>query len=345
MRLVLTSRRGPKAPGADGLVADLAALGCEATVVACDIGERNEVADLLRTVPADRPLRIVVHAAGALDDGLVTGLDDARLDRVLHAKANGAWHLHDLTRDLELSAFVLFSSASATFGAAGQANYAAANAFVDALAHHRRARGLTAVSMAWGPWAEASGMTSGLTDADVRRVERLGVTPMSTRDGMALFDAALGSATAVAVPMLLDTGALRIRSETAPPLLRELVRPGRPSAVATGDDGAELRRRLADLGDAEGHKAVLDLVRTQLAVVLGHSGGEAVRPDRGFLETGVDSLTGVELRNRLAALDWAAPAYHSGVRPPHADRPRPVPPRRTAAGAGGPVRARPGGTR
>ncbi|MFD4764135.1 type I polyketide synthase [Streptomyces sp. NPDC058439] len=301
-RLVLTSRRGPKAPGADGLVADLAALGCEATVVACDIGERDEVADLLRTVPADRPLRIVVHAAGALDDGLVTGLDDARLDRVLHAKANGAWHLHDLTRDLELSAFVLFSSASATFGAAGQANYAAANAFVDALAHHRRARGLTAVSMAWGPWAEASGMTSGLTDADVRRVERLGVTPMSTREGMALFDAALGSATAVAVPMLLDTGALRIRSETAPPLLRELVRPGRPSAVATGDDGAELRRRLADLGDAEGHKAVLDLVRTQLAVVLGHSGGEAVRPDRGFLETGVDSLTGVELRNRLAAL-------------------------------------------
>lgn len=226
---MLTSRRGPQAPGAAGLVADLAALGCEATVVACDVGERDEVARLLRAVPADRPLRAVVHAAGELDDGLVTGLDDARLDRVLHAKANGARHLHELTQDLELSAFVLFSSASATFGAAGQANYAAANAFLDALAHHRRARGLTAVSMAWGPWAETSGMTSGLTEADVRRVERLGLTPLSTRDGMALFDAVLGAATAVAVPMILDTGALRTRSETVPPLLRDLVGPGRPS--------------------------------------------------------------------------------------------------------------------
>ncbi|WP_329213236.1 SDR family NAD(P)-dependent oxidoreductase [Streptomyces sp. NBC_00683] len=301
-RLVLTSRRGPRAPGAAGLVADLAALGCEATVVACDVGERDEVARLLRAVPADRPLRAVVHTAGELDDGLVTGLDDARLDRVLHAKANGARHLHELTQDLDLSAFVLFSSASATFGAAGQANYAAANAFLDALAHHRRARGLTAVSMAWGPWAETSGMTSGLTEADVRRVERLGLTPLSTRDGMALFDAVLGAATAVAVPMVLDTGALRTRSETVPPLLRDLAGPGRPSPVAAGDDGAGLRRRLADLTDAERYEAVLDLVRTQLAVVLGHSGPEAVRADRGFLETGVDSLTGVELRNRLAAL-------------------------------------------
>ncbi|MFC9271031.1 type I polyketide synthase [Streptomyces zhihengii] len=303
-RLVLTSRRGLDAPGARDLVADLTALGCEATVAACDIGDREEVARLLRAIPADLPLRAVVHAAGALDDGLVADLDAGRLDRALHAKADGARHLHELTRDLDLSAFVLFSSASATFGAAGQANYAAANAYLDALAQHRRATGLPAVSMAWGPWAEASGMTAGLTEADVRRVRRLGLTPLSTEDGMTLFDAACGAATAVTVPMVLDTGSLRTRPEAVPPLLRDLAGAGRPapSPVAAGDDGAGLRRRLADLGDDERHEVVLDLVRTQLAAVLGHSGPEAIRPERGFLDVGVDSLTGVELRNRLAAL-------------------------------------------
>jgi hypothetical protein len=156
-------------------------------------------------------------------------------------------------------------------------------------------------------------MTAGLTEADVRRVRRLGLTPLSTAEGMTLFDAACGAATAVAVPMVLDTGTLRTRPEAVPPLLRDLVRPGRPSpgpfasvvsvaSGASGDEGAGLRRRLADLTDDERHEVVLDLVRTQLAVVLGHSGPEAVRPDRGFLDVGVDSLTGVELRNRLAAL-------------------------------------------
>ncbi|WP_062213689.1 type I polyketide synthase [Streptomyces sp. NBRC 109706] len=301
-RLLLTSRRGPRSPGAAELVAELAAFGCEASVVACDIGERDEVARLLAGIPADRPLRAVVHAAGTVDDGMVTDLDADRLDRVLHAKANGALHLHELTRHLELSTFVLFSSASATFGAVGQANYAAANAYLDALAQHRRAGGLAGVSMAWGPWAEASGMTSRLTDADIRRVKRLGLTPMATADGMALFDAARGATTAGTVPMLLDVGALRTRSEAVPPLLRDLVRPGRTSPVAAGDNGAGLRRRLAELDEAERHELVLDLVRSQLAAVLGHSGPEAVRTDRGFLEIGVDSLTGVELRNRLAAL-------------------------------------------
>ncbi|WP_326695902.1 SDR family NAD(P)-dependent oxidoreductase [Streptomyces sp. NBC_01754] len=301
-RMVLSSRRGPQSPGAPALVAELAELGCEAVVMACDVGERDEVARLLRAIPADQPLRTVVHAAGELDDGTVVGLDADRLDRVLHAKMNGAVHLHELTRDLKLSSFVLFSSASATFGAAGQANYAAANAFIDALAHSRRADGLEAVSMAWGPWAEASGMTSRLTDADVRRVKRIGLTPMSTADGMALFDAARGAGTAFVVPMLLDIGALRTQSDAMPPLLRHLVRPGRPAPVAAGDDGAGLRRRLADLPDAERHETVLGLVRAQLAIVLGHAGPDAVRTDRGFLEAGVDSLMGVELRNRLAAL-------------------------------------------
>nr|WP_277608025.1 type I polyketide synthase [Streptomyces boncukensis] len=304
-RLVLTSRRGPQSPGAADLVADLAELGCEAAVLACDIGERDEVARLLQAIPADQPLRSVVHAAGELDDGTVVRLDEGRLDRVLHAKVRGAVHLHELTRDLKLSSFVLFSSASATFGAAGQANYAAANAFLDALARRRRADGLAAVSLAWGPWAEASGMTSRLTDADVRRVKRLGLTPMSTADGMALFDAALGTGTASVVPMLLDIGALRTRPDAVPPLLRDLVGPGRPgrhAPVTADDSGADLRRRLADLTESRRHETILDLVRAQLATVLDHTDADTVRTDRGFLELGVDSLIGLELRDRLADL-------------------------------------------
>ncbi|WP_067186442.1 type I polyketide synthase [Microtetraspora niveoalba] len=298
--LVLTSRRGPRAPGAAELTAELAALGAEVVIAACDIGDRAAVADLLARVPAGAPLRTVVHAVGELDDGLLTALDPERVDRVLHAKVLGALHLHELTLESGLSGFYLFSSAAATFGGAGQANYAAANAFLDALAQARRVNGLEAVSMAWGPWAQPTGMTGELTEADVRRVQRLGMTPMPTQEGMALFDLAVSAGEAVVVPVNLNTAELRLRSDLVPPLLRGLIRPAAHDSAA-GSDGTRLRRRLADLSDNERHEVLLDLVRTAVAAVLGHSSPNSVRPERGFLDLGMDSLTGLELRNRLGA--------------------------------------------
>ncbi|MFF2747081.1 type I polyketide synthase [Kitasatospora sp. NPDC058048] len=302
--LVLAGRRGPQAPGAAELVAELAALGAEAEIAACDVGDRTAAAALLAGIPADAPLRTVVHAVGELDDGVLVGLDPARVDRVLHAKVGGALHLAELTRGTGLSGFHLFSSAAGTFGGAGQANYAAANAFLDAFAQARRAEGLDTVSFAWGPWAQPTGMTGNLTELDVNRVRRLGMTPVSTAEGLALFDAGLAAGTAVVVPINLDTAALRTQG-LLPPLLRGLI-PAAPTASGAGGRtgaaarDAHLPERLAGLSDRERLEALLDLVRTQAATVLGHDSAGSVGAERGFLKVGMDSLTGVELRNRLA---------------------------------------------
>ncbi|WP_066368499.1 type I polyketide synthase [Herbidospora mongoliensis] len=290
--LVLTSRRGREAPGAAELITELSGLGAEATIVACDVGDRAAVAGLL----AAGPFHAIVHAVGELDDGVLSALDPERVDRVLHAKVMGALHLHELTPG---SRFYFFSSAAGTFGGAGQANYAAANAFLDALAQSRRAGGLTAVSMAWGPWAQPTGMTGALTESDVRRVQRLGMTPMTTAEGMALFDLALAVDEPVVVPINLDTAGLRLRTDLVPPLLRGLVGPVQATPDAAPVSDGRLRERLADLSDGERHDLLLDLVRTSVAAVLGHSSPTSIRPERGFLELGMDSLTGLELRNRL----------------------------------------------
>src|SRR5581483_5073950 len=191
--LLLASRRGTDAPGADALLADLAAHGADATLVACDVADRAGLEALLAKVPEDRPLTAVVHVAGVVDDATLTSLTDAQLDAVLRPKADAAWLLHELTKHQELSAFVLFSSAAGTFGAAGQGAYAAANTFLDGLARHRRARGLAATSVAWGLWAADSGMTAGLAAADRERMARNGMLPLSTEDGLALLDRALGA--------------------------------------------------------------------------------------------------------------------------------------------------------
>ncbi|WP_338894329.1 SDR family NAD(P)-dependent oxidoreductase [Streptomyces sp. TG1A-60] len=302
--LVLTSRRGPDAPGAAELTAELAGLGAHVDIAACDIGDRVAVADLLARIPAEFPLRTVVHAVGELDDGVLAALDPQRVDRVLHAKVMGALHLDELTRGSSLSGFHLFSSAAATFGGAGQANYAAANAFLDAFAQARRAAGLDTVSFAWGPWAQPTGMTGELTERDVRRVRRLGMTPMFTEEGLALFDLGLATREAVVVPVNLNTAALRTAGLVSP-LLRGLISTG-PASGDTGGTGGfpardtRLRERLADLSDKERLEILLDLARTQAATVLGHASATSVRAERGFLEVGMDSLTGVELRNRLA---------------------------------------------
>ncbi|MFJ9822673.1 SDR family NAD(P)-dependent oxidoreductase, partial [Streptomyces sp. NPDC101151] len=303
-RLLLVSRSGAQAPGAAELVRELSGLGADVSVAACDVADREALAGLLAGIPAEYPLTAVVHTAGVLDDGVIANLTPESLDRVLRPKLDAAVHLHELTRHLDLSAFVLFSSASATFGSAGQANYAAANAFLDALAHHRRAQGLPAVSLGWGFWAQASGMTGELAQADIQRMARGGMTPLPTDKGLELFDTAQRLGEALLLPMQLDSAALRHPSadgaDAVPVMLRGLIRvPARRAAVAAASGDLTLPQRLAELPESERERTLLDLVRTHTAAVLGHGATATVEAGRGFQELGFDSLTAIEFRNRM----------------------------------------------
>ncbi|MET8682472.1 type I polyketide synthase, partial [Streptomyces sp. NPDC004647] len=302
--LLLTSRRGIAAPGAAELRAELQESGAEVAVAACDVTDRDALADLLADVPAEHPLTAVIHAAAVVDSGLVGTLTPDRFVNVLRPKADAAWHLHELTRDLELSAFVLFSSAGGLVLGAGQANYAAANVFLDALAHHRRAQGLPATALAFGMWAVDTGLGGPLTDADLDRMRRLGMPALDAAEGLALFDAAVRIGAAHTVPVRIDRAALRSRADELPALLRGLVRgPARRTVQAVGEavGGSAFQQQLAGLTEAERDHALLELVRTHVAAVLGHDSTESVGPDRAFKELGFDSLAAVELRNALGA--------------------------------------------
>ncbi|HEU5469843.1 MAG TPA: SDR family NAD(P)-dependent oxidoreductase [Actinophytocola sp.] len=295
--LLLVSRSGPAADGAAELVADLAELGGTAEVVACDAADRDALAGLL----TGRRLTGVVHAAGVLDDGVLEAMTPDRVDAVLTPKIDAAINLHELTAHADLALFVLFSSASATFGSPGQANYAAANAFLDALARHRRHRGLPATSLGWGLWAQASAMTGHLSGGNLTRATMAGAA-LSTTAGLALFDAALTLRRAHLVPVNLDLAALRAHARQAPvpALFRALVRgPVRRAAASTPAGGVSLGDTLVRLPEPEQRRMLLDLVRGHAAAVLGHHTPDAVGPDRPFKEVGFDSLTAVELRNRL----------------------------------------------
>ncbi|MGP9017964.1 type I polyketide synthase [Streptomyces sp. BR1] len=306
-RLLLVGRRGAAAPGAAELVAELAELGAEATWAACDVADRDALAALLAAVPSAHPLTAVVHTAGVLDDGIISSLTPERLSKVLRPKVDAALNLHELTRDLDLAAFVLFSSTSGLFGGPGQGNYAAANSFLDALADYRHAHGLPATSTAWGLWSVADGMAGALDAADVNRMRRAGLPPLTAADGLGLFDAALALPDPAVALMRVDTEALRAQAAagTVAPLLRSLVRGvARRSVDASAASGAaqsQRRDRLAALSAPEQDRALLDLVRTEVAAVLGHAGPSAVESARAFKELGFDSLTAVELRNRLNA--------------------------------------------
>ncbi|MET9414291.1 SDR family NAD(P)-dependent oxidoreductase [Streptomyces klenkii] len=293
-RLLLVSRRGADAPGAAALGAELAALGAEATWAACDIADRAALAALLAAGPVDT----VVHTAGVLDDGVIAALTPERLDAVLKPKADAVLNLHELTG--EGTTFVLFSSAAGVFGNPGQGNYAAANAFLDAFARHRRAQGLPTISLAWGLWEQEGAMADALDEAGRTRMARSGVLPLSTEDGLRLFDAALASDEPVLVPVRLDTTALRNQAPgTVPALLRGLVRVTTRGTARRATAGS-LADRLAGLAPDERDEAVLDLVRSEVAAVLGHASPRAVRPAHAFQDLGFDSLTAVELRNRLS---------------------------------------------
>ncbi|MEV7175004.1 SDR family NAD(P)-dependent oxidoreductase, partial [Streptomyces sp. NPDC093224] len=308
-RLLLSGRRGPDAPGADRLAAELSALGAKVRIVACDAADPEALRELLATVPAGHPLTAVVHTAGVVDDGVLTALDGQRMDAVLRPKVDAAWNLHELTAGSDLAAFVLFASAGGTLGAPGQANYAAANVYLDALAQHRRALGLPGQSLAWGLWSDA-GMAGGLASADIARMERSGVLGLSAEEGLALFDRALATEAPALVPLRLDPAAVARAPQGVPAVLRGLVRVparrgpvGRASGGAVGAVGADgAWSRLAALSGEERLRAVLDLVRATAAGVLGHERKEAVDPEKGFLDIGFDSLTAVEFRNRLDAL-------------------------------------------
>ncbi|WP_317931630.1 SDR family NAD(P)-dependent oxidoreductase [Streptomyces cellostaticus] len=300
--LVLMSRRGPAAPGAARLVAELARSGAEVRVQAGDAADRDALAPVLAKIAAERPLTAVVHAAGVIDDATVESLTPERMATVLAAKADAAWNLHELTEGTGLAGFVLYSSAAAILGSPGQGSYSAANAFLDALAAYRRDRQLAGQSLAWGLWAQTSEMTGHLNGTGLSRLRRGGIQPMTTGQGLALFEAAAALGTPLAVPARLDLAALSRAGGPLPPLLRGLVAgvSARPTA-AVAAAAAGLAARLAALSPEEREQEVLQIVRSAVAVVLGHAGPGDVDPRRAFRDMGIDSLTALELRNRLSA--------------------------------------------
>jgi thioester reductase-like protein len=300
--LLLTSRRGQAAPGAAGLAAELEALGARVTIAACDLSDRDSVAALLAGIPAAHPLTGIIHAAGVLDDGLVTTQTAERVDAVLRPKADAAWHLHDLTREQDLTAFVLFSSAAAVIGGPGQSSYAAANAFLDGLARLRASRDLAATSIAWGLWEQEGGMSGHLEEADLKRIARSGFRPLPQEAGARLLDAALATGRPELMVTPMDLAMLREHAGQAPRVLTGLLsRPVRRVAANTPSGAGALAGQLAALDEEAQQELLLSLVRSSAAAVLGHAdpGGDRIGAGQFFSSLGFDSLTSVELRNRL----------------------------------------------
>jgi polyene macrolide polyketide synthase len=293
--LLLTSRRGMEAEGAAELVAGLAELGCSAELGACDVADREQLQALLAQIPKERPLTAAIHAAGALEDGTLDSLDPEQLHRVLAPKVDGALNLHGLTAGEDLAELTLFSSIAATIGSPGQANYAAANAFLDGLAKERSAEGLPATSLAWGAWQR--GMAA---DPEAQeRMGRLGAYPISDGEGRALLDAAAKAGGAMLVPAALNTRALGSLKEAGvlPPILGGLART--ETRETQNRSRVSLAKRLAGAPESEWRAIVVDLVLGEVATVLGHASAETIDPEREFKELGFDSLAAIELRNRL----------------------------------------------
>ncbi len=303
--LLLLSRRGAQAPGAEQLVADLTAAGASVSVVAADAADRDALATVLAGIDHPHGLSAVFHAAGVLDDAVLGSLTPERVDPVLRAKVDTAWNLHQLTRDAGISAFVLFSSMAGVVGSSGQANYCAANTFVDALATHRRANGLPAASLAWGLWEQASDMTGHLADADLTRLGRDGILTMATDDAMALFDTALAVGDACLAPARIDRAALRARAAAGalPPMFSRLAstatRRRVDDSLTAAKSQSVLAQRLHGLSEAGQQALVLDLLRSHMSAVLGTTEPDAIASELAFSDHGFDSLTAVELRNRL----------------------------------------------
>ncbi|MET8761852.1 type I polyketide synthase [Lentzea sp. NPDC004782] len=281
--LLLASRRGEEAPGAQNLKRELENKGATVTIAAADIANPNDVQTLFAA--ADRPLTTVIHTAGVLDDALVDALTPDRLTSVLTPKVDAA----HLLAQHDLKLLVLYSSVAGVLGAAGQGNYAAANAYLDALAKNRP----NTISLAWGPWAQDGGMTAGLSDAAMDRIQRSGMPPLAAEQGLALFDAALAERKPAVVPMHVNRNQQRVA-----PLLRDIVdeqnlpQQSQLAAVTVLD-------RLRNTDPDERADKVRELVVGTCAALLGHNDASKVDPEKNFLELGFDSLIAVELRNQL----------------------------------------------
>ncbi|WP_162272803.1 type I polyketide synthase [Nocardia lijiangensis] len=302
-RVLLVSRRGAAAEGFAELRDELLAAGAASVLAAaCDVADRAQLAAVLAGVDPEFPVRVVVHAAGVLDDGVITSLTDAQLRRVLAPKVDAAWHLHELTRDLDLRGFILYSSVSGILGSPGQGNYAAGNAFLDGLASYRRRLGLPATSLAWGRWEQASGMSEHLRAGDHARIKRGGLVAMSGAEGHQLLDRALAASAATLVPARLDLKVLRDNGVRGvfTDLLRTKAR--RRVTLGTADTGG-WQRRLAGLAAQERIGLLTELITVEVAAVLGHDDTSDIGSERAFKDLGFDSLTAVELRNRLSR--WA----------------------------------------
>ncbi len=300
--LLLASRGGPDAAGADRLSAELTGLGAQVRIAACDAADPDALRGLLESIPSEHPLTGVFHTAGVLADATVPNLTSDDLHRVFAPKVDAAWHLHERTRHLDLAAFVLYSSTAGTLGNPGQGNYAAANTFLDALARHRRRQGLAATSVAWGWWQPVTGLTGALTDADNTRIARTGLAPITAEYGHALLDAALELPYAAVTATPLNQQTLRINSThgTLHPLLERLTAAaGTRRAASVSAPAPDLRADLADLGPDLRLRRLQSLIGTHAAAVLGLDATTPLAPDQPFRESGFDSLTALELRNRL----------------------------------------------
>ena len=299
--LLLVSRSGPEAAGAGELEAELTELGAKVTIAACDVADQEQLRALIEQIPDEHPLGAIVHAAGVLADATIESIAPEQIERVFAPKAKAAWNLHELSKDRELSSFVLFSSAAGVFGSPGQGTYAAANSFLDALAAERRAEGLPATSIAWGLWGTTSAMTAELGEADLARMRRSGIGALSEEQGLALFDAALGVSAPLTVALDLHPQGLRAMAQAGalPAIMSGLVRvPVRRRAAASARVATAPRRAL---GRGAARRRCAELVSGEVAAVLGHGSAADVDPTKAFQDLGFDSLAAVELRNRLAA--------------------------------------------
>ncbi|MFD0363634.1 SDR family NAD(P)-dependent oxidoreductase [Nocardia sp. GCM10030253] len=298
--LVLASRRGPAAEGAAELAAEMIAHGVQVEIVAADVADPEAVSALLATIPAEHPLTAVVHTAGVIDDGMFESMTAANLSTVFGPKVDAAHHLHEATKDLDLAAFVLYSSIAGVIGGPGQANYAAANAYLDALARRRHLAGLPATALAWGAWRGASGMTAQLGDQDWARMRREGMLPIDDVHGMTLFEAALAGGQPAAVAARLDMSVLSaMDAADLPAMLRGLARSSRRAAAARSSESAKFAAGLIGLGPADQDRVIVEAIRAQAAAVLGHQSPDAIDVERPFQELGFDSLGVMEFRNRV----------------------------------------------
>jgi polyketide synthase 12 len=299
--VVLLSRHGPSAPTAPQIEHDLTERGAQVTIRACDVADRSALTEVIEAVPEDHPLTAVIHCAGTLDDGLLSSLTPASIRTVFGPKVDAAWHLHDLTRELDLTAFILYSSAAGVLGSPGQANYAAANSFLDGLAHQRRCEHRPAISLAWGLWAETSALTQQLTNVDRNRIARAAVRPLTTERGLTLFDKALTNNIPMGAALDLNYGVLRqlARQNHLPPIFREIVDQPSATSPALPTETLEFLQHFTDLTPEDRVPALVDLVRTQAAIVLGFPPDEVVEDDLPFPQMGFNSLSVTELRNHL----------------------------------------------